>query len=131
MSVSEFTRSWKVGLAHPGLTGLLTLASTKPAKKRAQDTVNRIRFQLQQACVELATALAWYYLVERISGNLAVQSTLISWKQTIKRIGKGTGKNSSILRKQAQELMAASQQAVPAWIMPLGKVMHGIDPSKT
>ncbi|MGJ4848945.1 AAA domain-containing protein [Bacillota bacterium Meth-B3] len=97
----------------------------------AERRVSRLKVQYQRATEELATALAWYLLSKRITGNLRIRSALIGWKQTIKRIGKGTGKNARELKKRAQELMADSQQAVPAWIMPIGKVMDSIDPSKT
>ena len=54
---------------------------------------------------------------------------MLGWKLTVKKIGKGTGKNAPVLRKQARDLMAKCQVAVPAWIMPVGKALENFNPS--
>ena len=49
---------------------------------------------------------------------------------TTKKIGKGTGKNAAKHKREAQQLMAKCQTAVPAWIMPINKALESLDPSK-
>ena len=57
-----------------------------------------------------------------------MRQALQGWKKTVKRIGKGTGKNAPALKKQARHLMATCQDAVPAWIMPVNKALESLNP---
>lgn len=57
-----------------------------------------------------------------------MKQALIGWKQTVKKIGKGTGKNAPMYRAKARELMVKCQNAVPAWIMPVGKALESLNP---
>lgn len=52
----------------------------------------------------------------------------MGWKQTVKKIGKGTGKNAPMYRAKARSLMAKCQNAVPGWIMPIGKALESLNP---
>ena len=40
----------------------------------------------------------------------------------IRRIGKGTGKSASLLRRDARDAMQSSYAAVPCWIMPTWRI---------
>ena len=57
-----------------------------------------------------------------------MKQALIGWKQTVKKIGKGTGKNAPMYRAKARELMVKCQSAVPGWIMPIGKALESLNP---
>ncbi len=85
--------------------------------------------ELRMITGNVATSNAWYHLLLRTERNLSMRQALMEWKLTIKRIGKGTGKNAPTLRKQARELMVECQKAVPAWIMTVNKAMETFDPS--
>lgn len=86
--------------------------------------------ELRTKTAELAANKAWYHLLLRTEQNLEMKQALVGWKLTVKKIGKGTGKNAPTLRKQARSLMAKCQAAVPAWIIPVGKALESLDPSK-
>ena len=86
--------------------------------------------ELRGKTAELAANKAWYHLLLRTERNLEIKQALVGWKLTVKKIGKGTGKNAPALRKQARDLMAKCQAAVPAWIMPVGKALESLDPSQ-
>lgn len=73
---------------------------------------------------------AWYHLLLRTEGNLNIRQALQGWKQTIKKIGKGTGKNAPMYKKKAVELMGQCQNAVPCWIMPISRALENLDPKK-
>lgn len=75
-----------------------------------------------------AEKCAWYHLLERTQGDISLQQALNGWKLTIKKIGKGTGKNAPKYRKEARKLMSKCQEAVPAWIMPMGKALESLSP---
>ena len=63
----------------------------------------------------------------------APDSAGASWAhvQTIRKIGKGTGKRVPELLRQARQLLASARVAVPVWIMPLNRVYESFDPRKT
>lgn len=84
---------------------------------------------LERKTADLADARAW--LAQRRRTGLAEQQALVGWQQTIKRIGKGTGKRAPVLRKLARDLMDRAKTAVPVWIMPMIRVAENYDPQTT
>ncbi|MCL1914899.1 MAG: AAA family ATPase [Eubacteriaceae bacterium] len=84
---------------------------------------------LRKKTGELASLKAWLQLLHRTEKNLDLKQALEGWKLTVKKIGKGTGKNAPMLRKQAKEQMARCQMAVPAWIMPISEAIDTLDPA--
>jgi very-short-patch-repair endonuclease len=86
--------------------------------------------EFRSKTTELAANSAWYHLVLRTEQNIEMKQALIGWKLTVKKIGKGTGKNAPMLRRQAREKMAKCQAAVPAWIMPVSRALESLDPSQ-
>lgn len=87
--------------------------------------------RLQQVTADLASELAWAHTLRRVQSSPEIQQALNGWKMTIRKIGKGTGKHAPKWRREAQRLMAKCQRAVPAWIMPVSKVMDTINPLTT
>ena len=51
--------------------------------------------------------------------------------QTIRKIGKGTGKRVPQLLQHARQLLASARSAVPVWIMPLSRVYESFDARET
>ena len=88
----------------------------------------KLNEQLMQNARSLAYEKAWY---EKIMNKTQAQTQAIEgWRQTIRRIGKGTGKTAPALLKKARELMPLCQTAIPVWIMPLNRVAENFDPQK-
>lgn len=77
-----------------------------------------------------AEKCAWYNLLKKTENDIDMKQALIGWKQTIKKIGKGTGKNAPMYREKARKLMAKCQNAVPGWIMPISKALESLNPQK-
>ena len=90
------------------------------------------RRNIKKATLELVEKKSWYHVLHFIEKkeNLMVSQALRGWEQTIQKIGKGTGKNASLYRKQAKEKMNICQRAVPAWIMPMNKVIDTLNPAE-
>ena len=90
------------------------------------------RRNIKKATLELVEKKSWYHVLHFIEKkeNLMVSQALRGWEQTIQKIGKGTGKNASLYRKQAKEKMNICQKAVPAWIMPMNKVIDTLNPAE-
>ncbi|MCF6157725.1 MAG: DUF559 domain-containing protein [wastewater metagenome] len=51
-----------------------------------------------------------------------------AWQQSMRRLGKGTGKHASRHRREAQRHLNQCRDAVPAWVMPLHRVWDTVDP---
>ena len=94
--------------------------------------LQRLAFDLgreyRRTTAELAEKRAWLALLERTERDISLKQSLQGWKQTVKKIGKGTGKRAPMMKARARELMAQCQAAVPAWIMPMGRALESLDP---
>ena len=101
----------------------------KPYESLQEDLLEKSE-QLNKLTAELVTKKTWFNIVKFIEekDNLAVSQALRGWKQTIQKIGKGTGKNTVLYKKHAKEKMLLCQKVVPAWIMPLNKVFDTLNP---
>lgn len=70
---------------------------------------------------------AWAAQIRRIRHEQRM--ALVGWADTIKRIGKGTGKRAPHLLNKARELMRDCRSAVPVWIMPMSRVADSFSAS--
>lgn len=91
-----------------------------------QSEINKVSELLVKNARTLAYEKAWFNKVKNktIEQNQAIEG----WRQTMRRVGKGTGKMAPELLKKARELMPKCQTAIPVWIMPLNKVAESFDP---
>lgn len=93
-----------------------------------QRDLNRINLDITNNSKKLAYEKAWFH---KVSNTTDEQTQAIQgWRQTIRQIGKGTGKSAPMLLKKARELMPLCQTAIPVWIMPLNKVAENFQPEK-
>ena len=92
---------------------------------KLQGDVERITHSLRQATAEVIDRRAWAAQVDRTS--LTQRKALIGWAQTVRKIGKGTGKRVPQLQVEARRLMNECRSAVPVWIMPLARVVENFD----
>ena len=95
---------------------------------RLQADSLRLSQRYRKATADYAEKCAWFHLMRRTEGDVDMRQALLGWKQTIKKIGKGTGKNAPALKARARELMSRCQEAVPGWIMPMGRALETLDP---
>lgn len=126
LSPEEAMKAWRVKQLSAQVDEL-----NRTSLSDATEQAENLGAQYRQETEELAAAQAWCCLQERIEQNLQMQQALRGWAQTVKKIGKGTGKRAAGLRAEARRLMADCQKAVPAWIMPVSSVMNTINPAKT
>ena len=117
--------AWKWKQLHQIVSGILE----EPYAKLQADSLSLSR-RYRQITAEYAQKRAWYHLMRRTEGDVDMRQALLGWKQTIKRIGKGTGKNAPALKAKARELMGRCQEAVPGWIMPMGRALESLDPRR-
>lgn len=73
---------------------------------------------------EIVAKKTWYSQIMRTTESQ--KRSLFTWLESIKRIGKGTGKQAAKYRKLAQREMENCKEVIPVWIMPLNKVIENI-----
>src|SRR5262249_17731507 len=94
-------------------------------QERLDKTLDELR-HLAAQIIELET---WAKQCERT--RLEERQALMGFVQTIRRVGRGTGKRAPELLRQARQLLASARHAVPVWIMPLSRVYESFDPRET
>ncbi len=104
--------------------------------RRAQISVQELQEQLQDCleqlrCItaDLVESRTWAYRLEKTTQKQ--RQALIGWLNTMRRLGKGTGKQAPRLRAEAARLLTLAKDAVPVWIMPLARVAEQFDPRST
>ncbi len=93
-----------------------------------QSEIERGTEDLQTLTAELIETSAWMYQIGRT--ELKQKQALNGWVQTMRRIGKGTGKRVPELLAQAWSLMEDCRSAVPVWVMPLARVVENFRPCR-
>lgn len=105
-------------------------------ERRAAVSIAELQQQLERTEQDLRKLAAGIiehetWAAQRERTGLQAQQALMGYVQTIRKIGKGTGKRVPDLLQQARELLASARRAVPVWIMPLSRVFESFDPRKT
>lgn len=109
------------------LKGMVDELTGKPFRDLQTDSV-RLGKEYREATARYAEKSAWYHLLRRTEADLDMRKALQGWKQTVKKIGKGTGKRAPALKAEARRLMVQCQNAVPAWIMPINRALESLNP---
>ena len=94
-----------------------------------QKAISELGKRYRETTAKLAGEMAWLKIHRDLESDTELKVALNGWKQTVARIGKGTGKNASRYRSKARALMTKCQRAVPAWIMPIGQALDSFDPA--
>ena len=108
--------------------GIIDELTEKPFEALQRDNA-LLSGKLREITAELVAYKAWFHLLKSTEANLTMRQALQGWKMTVRKIGKGTGKNAPMYRRQAMEQMSICQNAVPAWIMPINKAMDTLNPA--
>ena len=82
--------------------------------------------EIQKNLETLIAKKAWQHCLSNITDEQ--QASLKGWAYAVSKIGKGTGKTASKHRRVARERMSECKEAIPAWIMPLYRVVENIKP---
>lgn len=83
---------------------------------------------LRQTTADLIDRRAWSSQLRRT--NLQARLALQGWADTVRRIGRGTGRRAPVLQAEARRLLTRARDAVPVWIMPLSRVAENFDPAE-
>lgn len=111
------------------LAGIIEEITSQPFEELQLNCV-KLNKALRQKTAECCEYSSWFHLLKMTESDLDMRQALQGWKKTIKKIGKGTGKNVPMYRLEAKRLMAKCQKAVPAWIMPMNKALETLVPGE-
>ncbi|MDR2018288.1 MAG: hypothetical protein LBQ00_05375 [Syntrophobacterales bacterium] len=78
---------------------------TKESFEKLQLETVKLSKELRKTTEQLVAHKAWYHVLLRIEKNNSMRQSLTGWLQTIKKIGKGTGKKAPMLRRKSRENM--------------------------
>ncbi|MGI6588952.1 MAG: AAA domain-containing protein [Peptococcia bacterium] len=91
-----------------------------------QSEIHKLTDVLIKNAQYLAYEKAWY---TKVKNQTAEQIQAVEgWRQTMRQVGRGTGRMAPQLLRQARELMPSCQNAIPVWIMPLNRVVESFKP---
>ena len=88
------------------------------------DELRQLTTALNNVTGDLIAAKCW---ASQLSVAEKFRLHLVGWLDTMRKIGKGTGKNADIYRVEARSQLKQGQRAVPVWIMPLAEVFRSLD----
>ncbi|WP_084502921.1 AAA domain-containing protein [Desulfatirhabdium butyrativorans] len=88
--------------------------------RQIEDEINRF-------IAKLAALHAWSFCFSRLKEDH--RRHMEAWRQSMRRLGKGTGKHAPRHRREAQEHLHKCREAVPAWVMPLHRVWDTVYPT--
>ncbi|TYS45620.1 AAA domain-containing protein [Bacillus infantis] len=95
--------------------------SDKELSGQLDDLDNRIK----ETITNLGAIKAWFSTLSTMTEGQ--RQHLLAWTTSMRKVGKGTGKNAHIHLKDAQKHMSECRDAIPAWIMPLYRVFDTFD----
>ena len=95
------------------------------AAQRLKTEIEGFSKKERQLLGQIAKEKAWDYCLGRL-GEVQRQA-LVAWLQAVARIGKGTGKYAERHRRVARDKLAQCQSAIPAWAMPLHRVVDTVE----
>ncbi len=88
--------------------------------KQIEDEINAV-------IAKLASLNAWSVCFSRLKEDH--RRHMEAWQQSMRRLGKATGKHAPRHRREAQQHLNHCRDAVPAWVMPLHRVWDTVDPA--
>lgn len=120
---AEWKTAWHWGQAAAWVSTYTDPKKAAATELELRQTKERIKASLVRASAERS----WHSCLEAMSP--AHQQHLNAWRQAIKKIGKGTGKNAGHWRRVAQGELEQCRDAIPAWVMPLYRVFESVKPA--
>lgn len=117
LSVIEEARKW-------ALVGLQIERRNTVDLEDLSVEIKRIDDQITKKIGELAALRAWSKAVGASRIDQRMRSNLVAYNLAVKQLGKGTGKNADLHRRNARKHLESCRAAIPVWIMPIYKVVE-------
>jgi very-short-patch-repair endonuclease len=121
--VQSIDDAWHWAQAYYWLNDYIRYEDVTALAKRAEQINNEIN----DIIAKLASLHAWSFCFSRLKEDH--QRHMEAWQQSMRRLGKGTGKHAIRHRREAQRHLNECREAVPAWIMPLHRIWDTVSPA--
>jgi len=121
--VQRIDKAWHWARARYWIEEYIRREDVPALAKRAK----QIEDEINGIIAKLASLHAWSFCFSRL--NEDHRRHMEAWQQSMRRLGKGTGKHAPRHRREAQEHLNKCREAVPAWVMPLHRVWDTVDPA--
>ncbi|MEA3429470.1 MAG: AAA domain-containing protein, partial [Thermodesulfobacteriota bacterium] len=121
--VSQIQKAWHWAQARYWIEDYIRQEDAPALAQRAK----QIEDEINIAIAKLASFHAWSYCFSRLIEEH--RRHMEAWQQSMRRLGKGTGKHAPRHRREAQQHLNKCREAVPAWVMPLHRVWDTIEPA--
>ncbi len=89
--------------------------------------LKQIEDDLKENIARIASLRAWDFCFSRLQEHH--RRHMGAWQLSMRKLGKGTGKNAPWHRREAQKHLNNCREAVPAWVMPLHRIWDTVDPA--
>ena len=83
--------------------------------------------KIYQEVRTLAAARAWDHALSGHRITARMRKNLVEYAQSVKRLGKGTGKYADQQLREVRRALDNCREAVPVWIMPLHRIIDQLD----
>ena len=104
----------------------LRVITCSDAEQRLSRDLSECHDQAQEIMEKLVESKAWGHCFDELA-EMQIQH-LVAWRAAMNRVGRGTGRHAEKHRKRARHHMAECRSAIPAWIMPIFRVVETISP---
>ena len=122
----EESRHWRclaLGQARYWIEDYIRQEDVPALAKRAK----QIEDEINSIIAKLASLHAWSFCFSRLKEDH--RRHMEAWQQSMRQLGKGTGKHAPRYRREAQGHLNECREAVPAWVMPLHRVWDTVYPA--
>ncbi len=120
--VQRIGGAWRWAQARYWIEEYIRQEDVPALAKRAK----QIEDEINSVIAKLAALRAWSFCFSRLKEDH--RRHMEAWQQSMRWLGKGTGKHAPRHRREAQAHLNACREAVPAWVMPLHRVWDTVYP---
>ncbi len=121
--LSSFKSAWAWQRADQWLKEQTSEEFVKNLNQEKKDLLQQQKNNMER----LVSEKAWDFCLSNLTN--AELSSLKGWIQSISKMGKGKGITAGKHRKTAKKRMEECKTTIPAWIMPLYRVVENINPA--
>ncbi|MBI5408289.1 MAG: AAA family ATPase [Nitrospirae bacterium] len=115
-------KDWKTAWRWKRLNEWLNKLHSRESVESLQTKLERARRKEKELIVDLVKERTWQRQIANVQTHH--YSALVAWENAMRRYGKGSGRYAHRWLTAAAKAMVNAVGAVPAWIMPLHKVIQ-------
>jgi hypothetical protein len=123
---TDWFGSWDRAWNHALATSWAREQAVDGSPTELDQRLARLDVRLRSYTAQLGATLAWRATLGRLT--LAHKTHLQAYRQSMTRVGKGTGKYAAHYLAQAKKEMAECIDAIPAWILPTYRLAETVVP---